>query len=262
MDLIKNIGFVPFAALSCRRFVVSPFCHSPFCRVAVLSCRRFVISPFCTHSENLNAEQVANQFFRILKRTNASESIRTVGFNTKKFNKSESNRVIYAKELLAIYENLRFFNEYIRQNKTIVITDNLPAKYLIQSGKTKDVFVYSTISKLVQEFPKVEISYAPGAKNLADLFSRPIENDDEILKFETNHLPHLIGRNHYFFKNIDDWLKCKDIEKLTEEMENVKKVREEGIDSKSIDKENLKLITMNKKIESQSKDIMQIESGK
>ena len=108
--------------------------------------------------ENLDPEQVANQFFRILKRTNASESIRTVGFNTKKFNKSESNRVIYAKELLGIYENLRFFNEYIRQNKTIVITDNLPAKYLVQSGKTRDVFVYSTISKLVQEFPKVEIS--------------------------------------------------------------------------------------------------------
>ena len=129
-------------------------------------------STYQKYVENMKADCAAAQFARILKKKEARESIRVLGFHTKKFSATELNRPIYHKELHSIYMNLKFFSEIIRSSKCIVLTDSMPSKQLIRSAETREVSVFTTVARLINEFPSVQISYCPGADNISDLFSR------------------------------------------------------------------------------------------
>ena len=157
--------------------------------------------------EHFNDDEVAKQFFRILKQPNAHEFIKPVAYYTKKFNPSEINRAIYCKELLSIYYTMKFFSDIIQKDKCILLTDSLPAHQIIRSSKSKDAAVYSIMVKLVGEFPNLSIQYTPGHTNLSDLFSRP-GGGEKILEFSENHMPvwNKSDDQYIFFKNLSDWL--------------------------------------------------------
>ena len=185
------------------------------------------------YAEHCNPDEIAQQFYRVLKRKDARESIQTLGFNTKKFTKSESNRIIIAKELLAVLKNLQFFNEQLLGNRVIVITDSLPSKFLIDKSKIKDLFMFDTMVKLMEEFPLAGISYQAGSKKITDLFSRPVGDEEPILDFETSHLPRLIDNKHFFFNKFEDWLKCRQLEKELEACDP-KRLKEQGISNEKL----------------------------
>ena len=102
------------------------------------------------------------------------DNIGPAEFHSRKFNPAQLNYPITQKELLAIYDSMRYFDQKIRNFRFVVLTDHKPlVNFMTNMQKLQE------LRRWQQEMSQYdfEIQYLEGVKNtLADALSRMYNN--------------------------------------------------------------------------------------